>query len=235
MFSFNRMINLIKREIGMQSKGIFWGLFGIIVGLITVYLDRSSTNILTFTYICSIFFLGFTSFIAYKKPALRAESILLPATVQEKYFANLIYEFILLPIAILITVYLGAIVGNVIHFWLFGDEINLSYLFRIGYFDVSDVFTTLACMSILFFFSLFFKKNSFLKTAVSVFLYFFVVFIITATCIWVKQYYFVGHITSVSYNFPLNDQHLYIFYIASSIVSLFFLVLTYFRLKEERI
>jgi hypothetical protein len=229
------MINLIKREIVMQGKGIFWGLFGIIVGLITVYLDRSSTNILTFTYICSIFFLGFTSFIAYKKPALRAESILLPATVQEKYFANLIYEFIIIPITIFITACIAATIGSVISFWLYGNEINLIDIFRIKHLNLSDLFTTLACMSILFFFSLFFKKNSFLKTAVSTFLYFFIISIITITCIWIKQYYFVGHITSVSYNFPLNDKHLYIFYIASSIISLFFLVLTYFRLKEERI
>src|SRR5574344_12729 len=125
MFSFNRMINLIKREIVMQGKGIFWGLFGIIVGLITIYSDRSSTNILIFTYICSILFLGFTSFIAYKKPSLRAESILLPATIQEKYFANFIYEFIIVPITIFITACIGAIVGRVISFWLYGNEIDL--------------------------------------------------------------------------------------------------------------
>ena len=234
MFSFNRMINLIKREMVMQSKGIFWGLVGVFAGILCSCIG-SYPNISTFVCFSTVFFLGFTSFLAYKKPALRAQSILLPATVQEKYFANLIYEFILMPIAILITTYLGAMVGNVIHFWLFGDEINLSYLFRIGNFDLSGVFMTLACMSILFFFSLFFKKNSFLKTAVSVFLYFFVVFIITVACIWIKQYYFVGHITSVSYSFPINDHHQYIFCIASSIISLFFLVLTYFRLKEERI
>jgi hypothetical protein len=232
MFDFNRMINLIKRDILINKKSLLYGFLTIIfvVGLNGIGAINAGST--AFIACIMTILVGAYAFVGYTKPALRANNILLPATVQEKYFSNLVFAFILLPIYIMIATTIGTVLRNIIAILLQGGVNHYSLFFGIKEiftdWNIDAILSTLFSMSIFFFGSLFFKKNRILMTAVSFFVFFAIFGII-----FVLIHYMIYSNNHFSFTYFNNTD--IIPKTIEIITTLFFLVLTYFRLKEERI
>lgn len=232
MFNFNRMINLIKRDIVINKKSLLYGFLTIIfiAGLNGIGAINAGST--AFIACIMTILVGAYAFEGYTKPALRANNILLPSTVQEKYFANLVFAFIILPIYIMIAVTIGTVLRNIIALLLQGGAYHYSLFFGIKelYTDwnIDAVLSTLFGMSIFFFGALFFKKNRILMTAVSFFAFFAIFGVI-----FVSIHYMIYSNNHFSFTYFNNIDS--IPKLIEIITTLFFLVLSYFRLKEERI
>jgi hypothetical protein len=232
MFNFNRMINLIKRIIVINKKSLLYGFLTIIFVVALNCIGFVNAGSTAFIVCMMTIIVGVYAFEGYTKPALRANNILLPATVQEKYFANLVFAFIILPIYIMIAVTIGTVLRNIITILLQGGAYHYSLFFGIKElftdWNIDAVLSALFSMSIFFFGSLFFKKNRIVMTIVSFFTFFAIFGIV-----FVSIHYMIY--SNNNFRFEYFNNIDIIPKLIEIITTLFFLVLSYFRLKEERI
>ncbi|MFN3556424.1 MAG: hypothetical protein ACK4VN_10705 [Bacteroidales bacterium] len=177
-FSIQRFILLIKRQILLNAKNWLVGLGAIagiliIVSLLQSYLGKSfNLPAMVNLGITLIFVVGYmlTSGIYSEihTPARSQFYLTLPATTAEKLFSNwaitsLLYvliSFILLSLSIALTSLLASL--------LFGTQTAFFNPFQPDYLKVMGVFVV--THSIFFLGSLYFRKNNFLKTVLAIFI-----------------------------------------------------------------
>lgn len=170
---------------------------------------------------------GIIPFTEYSKKYNRASAILLPATQEEKFAANFIMSFVILPILILSSVAIGVGLSWVVNTFRFE---SYSFSLSSDYFtNIDNWLSSLFFVSIFFFGSIFFKKNRLIRTIAGFAIYGFLLLAIVITIMYFKQ-------QSGEMKDPTNNID--IFLVSSRIYcicsALFFIVLSYFRLREER-
>lgn len=157
--------------------------------------------------ICAV--ISVISFKLYKDKNTRIHIINLPASNLEKYISIFIVHFL----GVIITIYGAFFLGYYLSLQILPNQIgfpeNIEYQF-----SIQGIISMLSICAVMFYGSLFFKKNSFIFTWFIIFMYDLIIYLISEKSSYIFNYYF---------EITLN-----------SIITIGFLVLTYLRLKEER-
>ena len=153
------------------------------------------------------------AFKLYKDKNTRIHTINLPASNLEKYISIFIIHFL----GVIITIYGAFLLGYYLSLQIFPNQIgfpeNIDYQF-----SLQSIISMLSTSAIMFYGSLFFKKNSFIFT-------WFVIFI--CGLIFTALIYLIKGEIYYEYNYYFDVT-------LNSIITIGFLLLTYLRLKEER-
>lgn len=153
------------------------------------------------------------AFKLYKDKNTRIHTINLPASNLEKYISIFIIHFL----GVIITIYGAFYLGYCLSLQIFPNQVgfpeNIEYQFRL-----QSIISLLSISAIMFYGSLFFKKNSLVFT-------FFIIFM--CSLIFMAFTYLINGKSSYVYNYYFDVT-------LNSIITIGFLVLTYLRLKEER-
>ena len=206
-----------------------------IVGDIVLDVCETTYFILLWTFIVTQ-----NDFNVNKENSLLAQ-LNLPASCLEKYILSFTYIFVLLNGALLFALFLSIPISNL----LIGNPTNLieSWQYFISFLSLKnwgliDHFSLLFIFALTFFCSYFFKKNASLKTLVVILAFAGLSFLNTnlVDCNPLFMYDFIYE------NEPFLDyfntmseiMHQYM-PILLTIASIFLFVLTYFRMKEERV
>lgn len=174
------------------------------------------------------------------KPA-RVAWLMLPATTLEKYVSRLLYAFVVLPLVLFCMVGVSEVV-RVVMVCLFFDAASASFvppMMVLGLQgSVEPMFVMMLLMSLSFFFygSFMFRRGGFYKTAL---LGFGILILLWLTTVAVFYFNVEGAFMSgdsFSYSFDsANDRRdlgLGYYYVMTSLSTLFFLALPYWRMKE---
>lgn len=181
MFNFRRFCALFQRNF-MMNRNTFLVISTIhIVGvaMLMVFYSINMPNNITMTDTFSFFYAFFLiscgigasmlPFRNYDKRYNRSESILLPASIEEKFAVNFIMAFILVPVVTFVTMFLGMELGHLVN-WIRFDKYVLLYketLYKFSHYG--NWFSVYLFMSFSFLGAILFKKNKLLKTWAIVF------------------------------------------------------------------
>jgi hypothetical protein len=153
------------------------------------------------------------AFKLYKDKNTRIHTINLPASNLEKYISIFIIHFL----GVIITIYGAFLLGYYLSLQIFPNQVgfpeNIEYQF-----SLRSIISLLSIAAIMFYGSLFFKKNSLVFT-------FFVIFM--CGLIFTALTYLINGKSPYVYNYYFDVT-------LNSIITIGFLLLTYLRLKEER-
>ena len=208
-------IKHILKKIWQEERMYFLLLF-----LITFFATILCAN-KQWTSIIGIIFLNLTiyavisviAFKLYKDKNTRIHTINLPASNLEKYISIFIIHFL----GVIITIYGAFYLGYCLSLQIFPNQIgfpeNIDYQF-----SLRSIISLLSISAIMFYGSLFFKKNSFIFT-------WFVIFM--CGLIFTALTYLINGKSPYVYNYYFDVT-------LNSIIAIGFLLLTYLRLKEER-
>lgn len=239
MFSVKRVKNLIVKDLVSSSKIVLAMTVGLIflqlLQLVVPYLRYSSYSHLDVVWRSGLFnvsalwvvTVGIIPFTEYSKKYNRASAILLPATQEEKFAANFIMTFVILPIMLLLSVAIGVGLSWVVNTFRFE---SYSFSLSSDYFtNIDNWLSSLFFVSIFFFGSIFFKKNRLIRTIAGFAIYGFLLLAIVITIMYFKQQ--SGEMKDPTNNIDIFTVSSRIYCICSA---LFFIVLSYFRLREVR-
>lgn len=223
--SLNRLVNLIKRDIG-----IYWqNYIKILLVIIAVHAFSNYTEFGFYWIIITAIF----AFKEYNDAAKQKIQIFtLPASNLEKYSYSLFITVIFIPLIIISSMYIGLLLRYVFDIVVFGKEFSqaLNLLPSIWEKIINQSIYYIPIISILFFGNIYFKKQGALKLILYMFAFFFIVTMINAYVIYLlkgESHYFITN------NFILLPE--YTKYIVSSIISIFFLLLSYLRITEKEV
>ncbi len=153
------------------------------------------------------------AFKLYKDKNTRIHTINLPASNLEKYISIFIINFL----GVILTIYGAFLLGYYLSLQIFPNQIgfpeNMEYQF-----STRSIISMLSISAVMFYGSLFFKKNSIGFTCFAIIIY-------SMIGSWIVEL-IVGRI-DYNYNYYFDVTF-------NSIITIGFLVLTYLRLKEER-
>lgn len=181
MFSFKRFLALLKRDL-MINKYPLMGYMLIMAGVVAVMMVFTKIPIPTNSVISDVFtmfYLFFNigcmimactyPFKSYDKKYNRAEMILLPASIEEKFAVNFVLAFILVPVIQFVSLFIGMEIGHLIN-WIRFDNYTLLYGYSL--YDFSKYYNWVMVyvfMGFSFFGAVFFQKNKLIKTWAIVF------------------------------------------------------------------
>lgn len=153
------------------------------------------------------------AFKLYKDKNTRIHTINLPASNLEKYISIFIINFL----GVILTIYGAFLLGYYLSLQIFPNQIgfpeNIDYQF-----SLRSIISMLSISAVMFYGSLFFKKNSIGFTCFAIIIY-------SMIGSWIVEL-IAGRI-DYNYNYYFDVT-------LNSIITIGFLVLTYLRLKEER-
>lgn len=223
--NINRLINLIKRDIG-----IYWlNYLGAILIIIFLSAFTSNTGLGFYWFILALIF----SFKEYNNPSkLKIQIITLPASNIEKYLYSFFIPFILLPLIILLSVPFGSVLRYLVEMAIMGKELTQALnLFPYTWAETAyQLLIILPFVSIVFFGNIYFNKKGGLKILFSFIAFFLFVVSIDAFILYlIKGEGSNGYITN-QIQFPEYTK-----YIVSYGITAFFLFLSYLRLKEKEV
>lgn len=165
----------------------------------------------------------------------------LPASCLEKYILSFTYIFVLLNGTLLFALFLSIPISN----FLIGNSTNLieSWQYFISFLSLKnwvliDHFSLLFIFALTFFCSYFFKKNASLKTIIVILVFAGLSFLNTnlVDCNPLFMYDFIYENEPFLDYFNTMSQIMHQYMpILLTIASIFLFVLTYFRMKEERV
>lgn len=237
--NLKRLFLLLKRMCLIYSRNLLY-LFVVLlaIGILTPDIFGRTSLICIYSFILLIILAQF-SFREYKTKQGRTAILLLPASTLEKYIAEILFIMIIYPLVLGAASIIGLMIGDLI----FSDTNtltdNLSFMIKqiFGYDNLTFNFLLFgfAFSFALLFGSLFFKRFSAIKI--------FIIFctIITGMTVCSLDVYTSAGLQYCKSNF--GQEYLNTFYNtldvymswACGISAIFFVVLTYFRLKEERV
>ena len=165
----------------------------------------------------------------------------LPASCLEKYILSFTYIFVLLNGALLFALFLSIPINNL----LIGNPTNLieSWQYFISFLSLKnwgliDHFSLLFIFALTFFCSYFFKKNASLKTLVVILAFaglsFLNTYLVDCNPLFMYDFIYENEPFLDYFNTMSEIMHQYM-PILLTIASIFLFVLTYFRMKEERV
>ena len=247
-FSFRRLFFAIKRLFVTDSKDIYYNALVLLaLGAATPLIQRVILNFdystMAFVYACIMIFscIAIKSFGDFKTNAKRSVGILLPCSVLEKYLAEFIYVFVIKNVCLLAALFVSVPLGNLIA----GSANNITADFEcvisaltMQNFPKEISILLISSCFVYFFGSLFFKKLSLLKT-------YLVVQIIGIFILASVAQFLVSEVTILQ--MVEQSEYFMDFYYAffttmldyvfwtSVVIMVFFIIITFFRLKEERI
>lgn len=247
-FSFRRLFLAIKRLFVTDSKDIFYNALVLLaLGAATPLIHKMICNFdystMAFVYACIMIFscIAVKSFGDFKTKARRCVGILLPCSVLEKYVAEFVYVFVVKNAFLLAALFVSVPLGD----FIAGTASNISTDFKdlvstltMQNFPKEIAIMLIASCFVYFFGSLCFKKLSLLKTylvvqVIGIFILVSVAqFLVSEVAIlqMVEQSEYFMDFYSAFFSTVFD----YVFW-ASIVVMVFFIVITFFRLKEERI
>ena len=197
-------IKHILKKIWQEERMYFLLLF-----LITFF----ATIMCARNQLLSLIGIGVIAFKLYKDKNTRIHTINLPASNLEKYISIFIIHFL----GVIITIYGAFYLGYCLSLQIFPNQVgfpeNIEYQF-----SLQSIISMLSIAAIMFYGSLFFKKNSLGLT-------FFIIFM--CSLIFMALTYLINGKSSYVYNYYFDVT-------LNSIITIGFLLLTYLRLKEER-
>ena len=164
-----------------------------------------------------------------------------PASCLEKYILSFTYIFVLLNGALLFALFLSIPINNL----LIGNPTNLieSWQYFISFLSLKnwgliDHFSLLFIFALTFFCSYFFKKNASLKTIIVILVFaglsFLNTYLVDCNPLFMYDFIYENEPFLDYFNTMSEIMHQYM-PILLTIASIFLFVLTYFRMKEERV
>ncbi|MBO7277137.1 MAG: hypothetical protein J6U84_04155 [Bacteroidales bacterium] len=212
--SIIRIKHILKKI--WQEKRMYFLLLFLITFFATIMCASNQLLSIIGTIVLNITIFAVISVIAfnlYKDKNTRIHTINLPASNLEKYISIFIINFL----GVIITIYGAFLLGYYLSLQIFPNQIgfpeNMEYQF-----SIRSIISMLSISAIMFYGSLFFKKNSLGLTCFAIIVY-------SMIGTWI-----VGLIAGeIDYNY-----NYYFDVTFNSIITIGFLVLTYLRLKEER-
>ena len=223
--SLNRLVNLIKRDIG-----IYWQTY--IKMFLAFIAIQTLVNWMSFGNNWMIMVM-FYAFIEYNDTAQSKIGIFtLAASNLEKFLNGLFITFIFFPILILASMHIGILIRYIFDIALFGQGSSqvLENIPMIWGKMNQQLIAFIPIISIMFFGNIYFKKRGSMTILLSLVAYAFIITMINAYVIYLlkgESHYFITN------NFILLPE--YTKYIVSSIISIFFLLLSYLRITEKEV
>lgn len=208
-------IKHILKKIWQEERMYFLLLFLIIFFATIMCANNQWTSIIGISFLNLIVYavISVIAFKLYKDKNTRIHTINLPASNLEKYISIFIIHFL----GVIITIYGAFYLGYCLSLQIFPNQVgfpeNIEYKF-----SLQSIISLLSISAIMFYGSLFFKKNSIGFT-------FFVIFM--CGLIFMALTYLINGKSSYVYNYYFDVT-------LNSIITIGFLLLTYLRLKEER-
>ncbi len=228
-FSFRRLWLLIVSQITeRKSIMLLTLLLYFLLPVAFTPFDFLNKVIYILIAICPFAWTANHSFINYNRPAKRSNAILLPASREEKYLSAFLLNFIAMPVLIVFVGFLGLYVGEVIFpETVLGNSTAMQTSEEGEVMTLYEALGLLAGISVCFYGSLLFRKYHFAS----------VFGIVIAGLLQFEYLQRVmipimkpGNCMTQMYN-NINDYISVLFAVCIP----FFLILTYFRLKEERV
>lgn len=208
-------IKHILKKIWQEERTYFLFLFLITFFATILCANKQWTSIIGISFLNLIVYavISVIAFKLYKEKNTRIHTINLPASNLEKYISIFIINFL----GVILTIYGAFLLGYYLSLQIFPNQIgfpeNIDYQF-----SLQSIISMLSTSAIMFYGSLFFKKNSFIFT-------WFVIFI--CGLIFTALIYLIKGEIYYEYNYYFDVT-------LNSIITIGFLLLTYLRLKEER-
>lgn len=228
--SLTRIKHLLNRYfIENWKKDLYVGL----VLLVIAFVSNPMAGFSSFVYIVMILLYTGRIFgnLAHKESA--QHYLMIPASTSEKLITNIFLSHIYYVLLLSVFLVLGILLRALILAPLCDDTSSCTFL--IPYISFASYLSFLLFQSILVFGSVYFKKNAFIKTLLSLSAFFFfltmlVIFIIRMN---------VGSMTRLAEEFDYYVRNPYPSYLIPSIISIvftcFFWILSYFRLRETEV
>ncbi len=248
-FSLQRFTLLMQRYIMFNSKTWLIGIGAIsgvmlVIGLITAYFSQGYFDVrsLVNTGQTIIFIGGFIiTSMAYNEihtPARSQFYLTLPATTAEKLFSHWLITSILFVLISNVLLSLVLLLANAIGYVAWAVPINMFNPFTQANLQLMAIYVVV--QSIFFLGALYFRKNNFLKTILSVFVIAMALNLIAILFAWLLfgQTSFDGNFHSINpemgsyFEITLPKIMKTIFYI---VLVPFCLVVSYFKLKEREV
>lgn len=221
-FSFNRCVRLAQKEITENQRSylsMLLVLFLVAIGFTLVYTTANIVH--SFAMVSAFLCTAYYSFEKYRKTAARITSLLTPASAVEKYVCTFCLNYVLLPVLLFAFFIFGLWVGNLMFDeTLFGNPTMLLDTLKRMEFEPLLLLMFLAAQSACFYGSLFFRKHA--MSNVFGVLMLFVIYVV-----WLTE----KLPTSADAYGCFETLNGIIFGVAAVV----FLVLAFFRLKEERV
>ena len=208
-------IKHLLRKIWQEERLYFLFLFLITAFATILCANKQWTSIIGISFLNLIVYavISVIAFKLYKEKNTRIHTINLPASNLEKYISIFIINFL----GVILTIYGAFLLGYYLSLQIFPNQIgfpeNIDYQF-----SLRSIISMLSTSAIMFYSSLFFKKNSFIFT-------WFVIFI--CGLIFTALIYLIKGEIYYEYNYYFDIT-------LNTITTIGFLLLTYLRLKEER-
>ena len=250
MFSIKRTFNLLVRDLYINRRAflsvglvLLLGFAIVEIGLIQFFgpqpmlIDGKSEPVVYYVKffkwfeILWIVYVGLIPFIEYTKKYNRAASIVFPATQEEKFVANFLIAYLVLPIAIFVSSFLGLELGGLVNSISYDNYIILYERTFAGFASFDTWSIAIALVSIGFFGSICFKKNK----VILIWVYFLAFLFVLAICVFIEASIFegLGYTQSIT-TYGMLNKYRVLYYIILWAIAVYMIVLSYFRLKEER-
>ncbi|MFA7103158.1 MAG: hypothetical protein WC142_08200 [Bacteroidales bacterium] len=228
--SLTRIKHLLNRYfIENWKKDLYVGL----VLLVIAFVSNPIAGFSSFVYIVMILLYTGRIFGNLAHKASAQHYLMIPASTNEKLITNIFLSHIYYVLLLSVFLVLGILLRALILAPLCDDTSSCTFL--IPYISFASYLSFLLFQSILVFGSVYFKKNAFIKTLLSLSAFFFfltmlVIFIIRMN---------VGSMTRLAEEFDYYVRNPYPSYLIPSIISIvftcFFWILSYFRLRETEV
>jgi len=229
-FNIIRFWNLCKRDFFLHLKSD--SIIILIVGIIGGIVFMMEENYFYVLFLAFVLFLGFRIFLEYSKKTSRTQILLLPVSNFERFLCVFLRAFIYYPICMVVSILFGTLLVSSL-FLAFGLPVDFSFAMQ----KSLSIFTVVSrivgkwyiFMAILFFGSIFYKKNAGIKMG----LFGFGVIMLIALIMGI-MFLILGN--NISWEIDLSTYNFSVYYesIAGVLITLFFISLSYLRLTEEQ-
>jgi len=242
MFDFKRLGLLLKRDL-IENRVFFIRYILVMVGFIAlimilknIYLPTKSIFSEAFTPLNTLFGVGVVilaniiPFKGYDKKYNRTESIMLPASIEEKFIVNLVLAFVIIPIIQFTAVFIGMEVGYLVNSFRF-EKYVLSYKETFEPFTHYGKWMTIYMfMAFSFIGAIVFKKNKLLKTLAIDFGLWLICIIVVSIIIINNPKFSDSGMYDLLSSVTLQTA----IYVTGNVLFLLCLIGAYFKLKKER-
>lgn len=239
-FSIKRVFLLFKRLFAIYKIGLIASVFVVFLMGITYHLFDID-NFLLYYFISIVVIISAHNDVASNKERSPIFDLTFPASCLERYITSLLFIFVVWNACLLFGTFLSIPVLN----FLIGNPINLLQswekfvaLLSPQNWRLMDYFSVFFLLSLAYACSVFFKKNSSFKFMIISFAFvgLNILNITLLGCNPLMMYDFIYENEPFLDYFNTMSQIMHQYMpIALTIASIFLLVLTYFRLKEERV
>ncbi|MDD4581562.1 MAG: hypothetical protein PHH25_04240 [Bacteroidales bacterium] len=231
--SLTRIKHLLNRYfIENWKKDLYVGL----VLLVIAFASNPMAGFSSFVYIVMILLYTGRIFgnLAHKESA--QHYLMIPASTSEKLITNIFLSHIYYVLLLLVFLVLGILLRALILAPYCDESLCYTFLkFKLISFNFASYLSFLSFQSILVFGSIYFKKNAFIKTLLSIAAFF---FFLTMLVIFIVRMY-EGNMTLLVEEFEYYVRNpsasFYISTIISIVATCFFWILSYFRLRETEV